>query len=156
MLKINTIISDFSYVILFPKDSTYTASINVLHQELATTNDYNVFNHFSLNQELLDTYRQLSSNKTFYIFTDGSMHRVEDIQLQIDDIFSAAISARDIGFSKNNPQAFRELAQVLEIDPETTLFIDDKEENIQAAQEAGFQTHRFENTKETVQFLKTL
>jgi len=41
---INTILSDFSLVILFPKDKTYTGKLNDLHAKLtAEQGDYDFF-----------------------------------------------------------------------------------------------------------------
>lgn len=156
MSKITTIISDFSYVLLFPKDASYKESINQLHQQLAENADYSLFNTFYLNEPLLEMYRQLSESKDLFIFTDGLIHLQPEIRTQLDPIFKEAVSVKALGLKKDNPQAFEAITKQLHLNPLETLFIDDREVNIEAAQAAGFQTHRFENTEETIEYLKLI
>lgn len=151
---IKTIISDFSYVLLFPKKNEYNGSLNGLHGELMHLLGYNVLDYFYLNLELIECYKSLAATKNIYLFTEGNMHTIPELQKELDTVFKKLVSAKDVGFSKNDPQVYIQLANVLDVTPGEALFIDDKQENIDAAITAGFQTLHFVSTEKTIKFLR--
>ncbi len=51
---IKAIIFDFSRVLLDVKDKDYMGSLYGRHDELNQTGNYNLFDHFDLNEELLN------------------------------------------------------------------------------------------------------
>jgi len=66
---IKAIVSDFSRVLLFPKDKSYQGSLNALHKELSEKPSYNALDFFELNVGLLDFYKSLKDRIPVYIFT---------------------------------------------------------------------------------------
>jgi len=52
------LLSDFSRVLLRPKDKAYTGGLNALHKRLLAElrGTYSIFDHYELNEELLDFY----------------------------------------------------------------------------------------------------
>ncbi|MGD9129774.1 MAG: HAD-IA family hydrolase [Candidatus Woesebacteria bacterium] len=143
---INTILSDFSLVILFPKDKTYTGKLNDLHAKLtAEQGDYNFFEYFELNQELLDFYKQLKENYSVNVFTTGVVQNVPAVREIIDPIFDNIHTAKDYGVDKKDPEAYKLIAEKLGKRTEEILFTDDKEKNITAAKEAGLTAISYKN-----------
>lgn len=58
------------------------------------------------------------------------------------------------GFAKPDLRIFRHAAEALKLDPSETLFVDDKEENTQAAAQAGYQTYTFRDPYAFRQYLQ--
>ena len=71
---------------------------------------------------------------------------VRDLQLrfgyrEFDDLFNMAYFSFDLHMNKPNPEIFEFVINQHELVPEKTLFIDDSEENILAAQKLGLKTY---------------
>lgn len=135
---LNTILSDFSRVLLSPKDSSYTGKLNRLHKELSEKNEhYPFFEHFVLNEDLLNYYKTLKPKFSLHIFTTGTVQNHPEVRKIIDPIFDTIFSAEDYSLHKNAPHAYIFIAKKLNKKPEEMLFIDDKKQNIEAAQKVG-------------------
>ena len=73
-------------------------------------------------------------------------HRVEQELLAGRKIVSGQVfRSNEIGQLKSDYGVFAKYAELLGEDPASILFIDDRADLCKPAQEAGFQTHRFEN-----------
>ena len=70
---IRAIVFDFSRVLLFPKDSGYTGSLNERHRELSKRGDYKLLEHFSLNEELLSYLDKIKGRYDLYVFTSETI-----------------------------------------------------------------------------------
>lgn len=77
---IKAIVSDFSRVLLFPKDKTYQDSLNILHKELSQKPNYNVLDYFELNIKLLDFYKSLKDKTPVYIFSSDAIQDASEFQ----------------------------------------------------------------------------
>jgi HAD superfamily hydrolase (TIGR01509 family) len=138
-------ILDFSNVLIFARDRGYHGKLNTLNRKLreAVTGDatYNALDHFDLDHELLDTLKEIKSRGkiSMHLFTDGNMHTMPEIREQLLPVFDSLNGSAEIGFGKSDPEAFRFLAQRLQLEPNQMLFIDDKAENIEAARLAGLE-----------------
>lgn len=139
---IKAILSDFSRVILFPKDKTYAGSLNSLNKELIAKlgNDYPFLEYFEFNSELLNLYKWLKSKYNLYIFTSDTIQERPEAQLMLKPIFTEIFSAKDYSITKSESKSYLFLANKVNIKPDEILYVDDQEVNIKAAQEAGMQT----------------
>jgi HAD superfamily hydrolase (TIGR01549 family) len=143
---ITTILSDFSYVILLPKDKSYTGKLNGLHKKLTEQyGDYDFFDHFKLNQAILDFYKELSKKYSVNIFTSGAVQNVQAVRKIIDPIFDNIYTAKDYNIDKKDPKAYEFIAEKLGKRPKEILFTDDKEKNIEAAKKAEIITVLYKN-----------
>lgn len=141
---IKVILSDFARVILLPKDKSYQGRLDVLEEEMKRKlKDYNVFDYFELNQELLDFFQSIKNKIPVYIFTSGSNYETPGIKEKLTPIFNDFFYSVAMGMDKVNSGSYSFLAKKLHQIPEEIFFIDDDQKNIQAAQKAGLQTHLF-------------
>ncbi len=135
---INTILSDFSHVILFSKDKTYTGKLNDLNDKLLNEyGDYDFFNYFELNQPLLDYYKSLKEKCSINIFTSGTVQNNLSVRKIIDPIFDNIYAAMDFGVIKTDSTAYELIASKINKKTNEILFVDDQKENLQAAEIAG-------------------
>lgn len=142
---ITTLLFDFSRVLLFPKDQDYQGELNVLHQQLFREVDYSFLDHFRLNEPLLTYLESVKDKVELYIFTSGSIQNAPEIKSRIDNVFRQVISAKEIGRSKKDPQAYSLVADKIGKSPDEILFIDDSAENIAAAREANLNTFLYQD-----------
>jgi FMN phosphatase YigB (HAD superfamily) len=147
---IKAIISDFSRVILFPRDVDYMGGLNEMHRKNVDKPGYNFWDHYVLNQELLDFYRKLKSNYPIYIFTTGKIQEYPELKAKLEGVFEGIYTVEDINNEKNVPNAYLSLLQLIKFKPEEVLFIDDIEENIKAAKDAGLNVHLYLDNKELI------
>lgn len=155
-IMIKTIVSDFSRVILFPKDTAYSGELNALHKDLTDQKDYKIFNYFYLNDELLSYYAKIKPRINIHIFTTGTIQNTPEILKKLSLIVDKIFTVREIGFQKNNPESYVILAIKLKIKPEEILFIDDTYENIKSASLAGYKVIHYKSASQTIQKITEL
>ncbi len=145
-LTVTTLLFDFSNVLIFAKDQGYTGLLNPLHQRLSKDTDYDFFESFELNERILDFLAQRQDRYGLYIFTAGSLHQQVEVKARIDFIFRRIFTTYELQLRKENPEAYRKIAQMIQRQPSEMLFIDDSFGNIEAAKQAGMNTILFEST----------
>ncbi len=154
---INTIIFDFSRVLLFAKDKNHKEDLNPLHKKLLGENpNYAFLDYFELNEELLAYLETIKNKFDFYIFTSGSIQNAKEIKDKLNQVFKEIISAEEMGVSKNDPQAYTQLAQQLGKKPSEVIFVDDSQVNIQAASQAGLHVFSYMNNESVVKKINQL
>ncbi|HZZ98877.1 MAG TPA: HAD-IA family hydrolase [Candidatus Saccharimonadia bacterium] len=136
---IQAMILDFSNVLIFARDRGYHGKLNALHKKLSGDLSYNVFEYFKLNRELLNFLLELKKRYAlaFYLFTDGSMHTIPEVRAELAPVFTSLHGSSELGHKKDEMLAYQALIALLKLNPSTTVFIDDKAENIEAAKQAG-------------------
>ncbi len=139
------LITDFSRVLLFPKDKSYSGSLNDLHRKLSSQLNYKLFNHFELNDELLDYYKSLTEKLDLYVFTSESIQDAPELQPLIKPIFREIFSAMKMNINKKDEIAYKKLVAIVNLEPNEVVYIDDNEANIEAARKAGLQTTLFKD-----------
>ncbi|MCR4329669.1 MAG: HAD-IA family hydrolase [Candidatus Roizmanbacteria bacterium] len=140
---ITALLSDFSKVLLFVKDKTYGGKLNALNRQLIQEKgDYPFFNYFELNTELLDFYALLKKKYSISlnIFTTGTVQERPELQPYLYPLFENVFSANNLEIGKENSQSYVVLAKRVNAKPQTTIYIDDKQSNLDAAQRAGMNT----------------
>jgi HAD superfamily hydrolase (TIGR01509 family) len=99
-------------------------------------------------QEMLGLARQVSLKTEVAMLTNNGpllKQALPGIMPEVADIFGDhAYFSSDFGAAKPNPEVFHQLLEHLNFSPAQTLFIDDQEEYIRGAINAGLQTHHFQ------------
>lgn len=142
------ILCDFAQVLLHAK----RPNIHKVQEQVKRSGSSLVAFH-KLNDELL-TFIGTVSNVKKYIFTAGTAHRDPVVSAQIERIFDGVLTTTQVGFSKNNPEAFKQVAELLREPPQNFIFIDDLVVNVRSAQSAGMEAHVFTSNKEIISAIK--
>lgn len=152
---IKAILSDFSRTVCFPTDPEYSGSLNDLHDKLKNSESYTIWDHYSLNDELLAYYGELRKQYDVYLFTTRYLQEWPEIKEKISSVFKKIYSvAADNLPGKKDPQAYIQIATDLGLSTESILFIDDDDENLEAAKQAGVLTVRFESERQAIADIK--
>ncbi len=82
-----------------------------------------------------------------YLFSNSSFETIEHayIKFRLNKYFKDAFFSHKMGVAKPSKESFDFLINKTELLPENSLFIDDKEKNINVAKELGFNTYLFKN-----------
>lgn len=145
---IKAIVSDFSRVVLFPKDKKYAGTLNQLHKDLSLQSNYKPLDYFDLNNELLDYYRSLKDKLKLYIFTSDVIQEAPEFQPFLQPIFNRVFSASKMNTNKKDPEAYKKIIADLNLLPTDILYIDDNTENINAAANTGLHTILYQNNQQ--------
>lgn len=152
--SIQCLLSDLGAVLLFPKDQTYKGKLNPLYAEFSQQENFRFFDHFVLNTELLEIYFKLKQRDIpCYSITEGVIQNDPTIQPQLSQVFTKIYSAKSLGLSKTDSQLYLNVSQEIGIEPEHTLFVDDNEENCQAAKNIGMSVYVYKSNNEFVEDL---
>jgi putative hydrolase of the HAD superfamily len=147
---------DFSRTLLFPRDMTDTRTLNQQHRLFSQNKDYQLFDHFELNQELLDFLHQIKDKVDLYIFTSGTMiSSAPELQAHLTD-FKKIYSGTELSLDKRDPGAYTWVASDIGLPPEKILFIDDSPTNIAAAESAGLQVLHYEDNEKVMRKIVSL
>jgi len=147
---VKALLFDFSRTLLFPKDMTDTRTLNQQHRFFSQSKEYQLFDHFELNQELLDFLHQIKDKVALYIFTSGTMiSSAPELQAHLTD-FKKIYSGTELNLDKRDPMAYTWVAADIGLPPEEILFVDDSEGNVAAAREAGMRGMHYKNNEEVI------
>src|SRR6266705_1940087 len=106
---IKAILFDFSRVLLFPKKGTVIESLNGHHREMSKQKDYKFFDHFELNEELLEFLEKIKDKYTLYIFTSETIQETPEVALRIEKIFKKVFSGLRMGLDKKGSESYGKL-----------------------------------------------
>lgn len=151
-----TIIVDFSRVLIFSHDEV--ESLNQHHEYLSRhTENYQVLDHFYLNDELLALLDEVKEHMHVCLFSDSTLHALPEIRARLSQTFKEIISADESGAKKSDPKAYEWLLLRIEAEPDSTIFLDDKAANISAAQAAGIHAVvQYEDNERSLPVLRAL
>lgn len=143
----STLLSDFSRVLLFPKDTAYTGGLNALHKQLKEKlgDNYRPLDYFEFNTELLDFYKSLKNRYSLNILTTDVIQNHHDIRRHLDGLFKNVFSASELGLEKTEPGSYLFIAKRLNVKPETVVYIDDQITNVNAAEAASMAAVHYQN-----------
>jgi HAD superfamily hydrolase (TIGR01549 family) len=143
---INTILSDFSKVVLLSKNKNYKGSLNKLYKKLLASNKpFDFFDHFEVDEELLNFYYSLKKRYSLNIFTAGTIQKLKEVRVKIAPIFDNIFSATDLSLNKKESNAYLFIAKKLNKNPNEIIYIDDNINNINAAKKAGMEIYHYED-----------
>lgn len=107
-----------------------------------------LFEIYKQKTQTLEAFNLLPNLKEKYdlfaltnIFKEGLDFKRQKYNL--DSLFSTIIASCDFHVSKPSPKIYQILIDTTKLRPEETLFIDDREKNINTAKELGFNTHLY-------------
>lgn len=154
---ITTILSDFSRVILNPKDKNYKGTLNGFYKELKQKDStFNFNDYFEFNDDILNLYESLKNKYSVNVFTTGTIQNDPEVRKRIDSIFDNVITAADHGLDKHIPDSYTYIANKLGKDPQQIIYIDDQLENIDAAKKSGMETLHYEEYQKLLNQLNKL
>jgi FMN phosphatase YigB (HAD superfamily) len=146
----NALLFDFSRTLLFPKDPTDQRTLNQQHQALSLDPAYQFSDHFTLNEELLVFLHNLKGQLQLYIFTSGTMiNNLPALRSKLTD-FTKIYSGTELGLDKTEPSSYTWVAADINLPPGEILFIDDSQDNVQAALAAGLQAMVYKSNEEVM------
>ena len=148
------VITDFSRVLLFPKDDTFKSGLNALNNQLLDKNpDYDFWQYFKVNNELLNYYKSL--NIPVYIFTSETIQDHPAVKNLFGSIFKDVFSAKKLGLNKKEARTYKHLAKILDHTPSEIFYIDDNHDNFTAAKKAGCKAILLKSNDDVVGKLNT-
>lgn len=151
---ITNLLFDFSWVILFPKEETYTGKLNDLYKKVLNK-ESSFLDNFRFNTELLEYIKSLKDRFTVSIYTTDIIQNDPVAKDMLNPIFQNIFAANDLGISKKDPHGYLVIAEKLKAEPPNILFIDDTKANIEAANHAGLQVIQYLSNKQLFQDLKS-
>jgi HAD superfamily hydrolase (TIGR01509 family) len=147
---------DFAFTLLFPKKQGYTGELNALHRSLAQNPNYDFMANFILNDPLIIFLTDLKEKYKIYMFTSGTIQDAPEISDKVNSLFERIFSAEEMMVSKKDPEAYKKIADMVDLAPKEILFIDDLAGNVQAARDAGMEAVQFKDNKSLMSYLDTL
>lgn len=148
---IRALVSDFSRVLLFPADDLYSGGLNALHQKLAAHGDYNFWEHFRLNRDLLAFYKTLGERVGIYMFTTEHIQEHPALQSELDGTFKGIFSGARLGLMKTDANTYEVIAEKIGLPPQEVLYVDDQQRNLDAANRVGMVTVRYVSNRQLQQ-----
>lgn len=150
---IKVLITDFSRVLLFPKDKNYTGSLNDLYKEkVLGNNKSSFFDYFELNKDLLDFYQTLKNKVRIFILTSDIIQDAKEVRPYYDSIVDEIFSASKMGLNKKQPEIYKNVLNEIGFPSEKVIYIDDSEANLIAADSVGLKTILYKSNNDV--FLK--
>ena len=140
---IKVLLFDFARVLLFPKDENYSGKLNDLYKTVKDEKHFNFEDVFYFNEELLDYLRTVKDKYKLVMFTSETIQDDLAVVEKLDGIFENIFSAKEMGFTKTDPEAYRFIVSNLQCNPNEILFIDDNVENVNSAKITGMKTYLF-------------
>ncbi len=151
---IQSLVSDFSNVVLLSKDKSYSGGLNALYKKLSAQGEYDFFAYFQFNRDLLDFYKTLSKDIDLYLFTSEYIQEHPLVRSEIDGMFKEVFSGARLGLIKTHASTYKTIADIIGKKSEEILFIDDRQENIDAARDADMAVIRYESNNQTIREIR--
>lgn len=156
-MMIQAILTDFSRVLLLPADENYTGGLNALNNKLLAENlKYNFWDFFALNTELLNYFSELNKTTPVHVFTSEMIQDHPSIKEILKNSTSSILSASKLGINKSKRSAYENILSVLSLEAKEVVYIDDKQENLDVAEQVQVQTVLFKDTQTTIKELNGL
>ncbi len=110
------------------------------------------------NEEMFDLVRELENDYNLQLYSDTPKILYDHVMVNmpIFDLFSATILSFELGELKDSSKGYREMIGKSGHLPEEIVFIDDKEEVIDKANEFGINGVRFRSMEDLLSQLKKL
>ncbi len=98
-----------------------------------------------LEDEVHSIYRSKKGACKLALLTNATTKLNDDLRLLgIFDLFDRIYNTSEIGFAKPDPRVFHHVLKTIGHSADEILFIDDRSENIEVAENLGFKVHLFE------------
>lgn len=102
---------------------------------------------YTLIEGTRDIIRDLAKKYSLYYLSDNVRERVKKINERYNflGLFDDGVFSHDVGMRKPNPEIYRYLLDKIQVRPEETVFIDDKQSALEPAKKMGMETILFVN-----------
>jgi HAD superfamily hydrolase (TIGR01509 family) len=109
---------------------------------------YNSSKH-EINKDVLEIVEILSKKFNLYLFTNSSKEflKYNDKQTEFLKLFLKHVTTIECNCHKPDEKSFNTLLEETGVEPQHTLFIDDKEENVKEAKKYGYIVIRYKSTE---------
>lgn len=121
-------------------DEFYTKVVDILKAEIDYSTFFSVYNDvFSLNPPALEVLTRLQSKYKLLLLSNTDVKRFDFVKGRFPEvfIFNEYVLSYEVGYMKPHPQIYKEALKKAEAKAGECVFIDDREENIEAAQDLG-------------------
>lgn len=130
---------------------------NALGTEVTMENVQDAFLSAPKNVEMFTLAESLrSKGYVLGVITDNDKERFATLKvhLGLEDLFDHLVLSANIGAFKHSEVIFKEALRLAGVKPEEAVFIDNKQANLEAAQELGMKTIWFDDSKNDVKGLE--
>jgi FMN phosphatase YigB (HAD superfamily) len=109
---------------------------------------------FDIPKERIEVIEKVKQNYPIYLLSNSNeIHYdlyVRDLQLrfgykEFDELFNKSYFSFDLHMAKPDPEIYEFVINQENLNPATTLFIDDREDNLEGARKAGLITYHLKN-----------
>ena len=149
------LISDVSLVLLFPKDRNYLGSLNQLYKDTRNKPNFDFFDYFEVNTQLLAIYKKHIAKLDYYIFTSDAIQDEPVLQPYWQDLFTGIYSAAKMGVHKSELRAYATLTAEIRAQPKDILYIDDSQTNVSAANSCGLNAFVYQSNAQVEELLES-
>lgn len=153
---IKAILTDFSHVLIFPKDADYQGPLNDLYVNNKDRDDFNFWNFFKLNEELLEQMEKINKRIPVYIFTSRIIQNDPAVKSFLEEKFRGIFAAEKMGISKKNVETYKDLAKKINMNEDEILYMDDKQLHVDLAIKGGLQGFVHTSNTDTLRYLSGL
>jgi len=109
----------------------------------------------TIDHDLLDTLKKMLPNSRIALVTNATSRLNQDLAgQQMDEAFNFVINSSEIGVAKPEIDFYRQAVQMTEAKIEVSLFIDDSQKNVQAAESFGLKGFHYSNLQKLQEELK--
>jgi len=137
----------------------YSGVATKLKAHIDLNNFFTIYNDvFSLNPPVLQIMKRLKPKYNLILLSNTDIRRFGFIKQKFPEIliFNEYVLSYEVGFMKPHPQIYREALAKASAEAGECVFIDDIEENIQAAEALGINAILFKPDTDLEKFLRTL
>ena len=106
----------------------------------------------NLNAELVEFARELQPRYKLAILSNAwsNARRIFSQVYGLDDIFETMIISAEVGLAKPDPRIYHLAVERLDVRPEEAIFLDDRLENVEAAQAVGLRAVHFRDNAQAI------
>ncbi|HAU98866.1 MAG: hypothetical protein UX04_C0007G0007 [Microgenomates group bacterium GW2011_GWF2_45_18] len=110
----------------------------------------------ALRADLVELYQKIADHHEIFLFTEGTNYQLANVYETVTELFDKVYESTDIGYLKNDPEAYRWIASDLNVQTGDLVFVDDSIERVEAAKMAGAQVFHVTSIDALKEFLEHL
>ena len=121
----------------------YLQAAKIFKANIDKTTFFSIYNDiFSLNMPIVGLLKSLRSRYTLVLCSNTDVERFGFVKKKFPEVlfFDKYVVSYEVGFMKPHPRIYEAALEEAGTKPEENVFIDDREENIIAAEKLGLQT----------------
>ncbi|KPK21345.1 MAG: hypothetical protein AMK69_21945 [Nitrospira bacterium SG8_3] len=116
-----------------------------------------IWSGYEWNTQMLDFIRSLKPNYKTGVLSDAWADAGEGMADVINhDLFDVIVFSSEVGMQKPDPEIYRLTLSRLKVEPQETIFLDDRERNVDGALSVGMHGLLFTETHQAIEEIKRL